>query len=373
VVPSGELTVDKDYYERAWPFVPAVGFNAILELPMIQFEVFEGNDAEDMGKVVLPNDMFGLPIRKDVIHEVYWSHRRALAGYREEMQLYKWEWPGSNKKVRRQQRSGKARMGRRKAPGKYEGAKAKAIKPKDMRKKMLRKKIYLAFRSMLSAKYVQGQLHVVDSFRVNSHKTKHVVAHLRRIVGYTCNSCLLVHEGERDVNDNFRWATAHISAVRRENVEGLNTYLLLKYRQVIFTETALQKLIHEVQTYPEKLGWLPRYATPTNEPAPRPDKVPGWCKEWAERKDELKKTEFRAKAFFDTAKQWKWSHELKGPLKVRRYDPLKGFRLKDFSLYPSKAPWEKFEVADLYADEQPLDLVYEPPALGVLDGADDED
>ena len=33
---------------------------------------------------------------------------------------------------------------------------------------------------------------------------------------------------------------------------------------------------------------------------------------------------------------------------VRRYDPLKGFRLKDFSLYPSKAPWEKFEVADLY-------------------------
>jgi len=79
------------------------------------------------------------------------------------------------------------------------------------------------------------------------------------------------------------------------------------------------------------------------------------------------------KGFFDTAKQWKWSHELKGPLKVRRYDPLKGFRLKDFSLYPTKAPWEKFEVADLYVDEQPLDLVYEPPALGVNDGADDAD
>lgn len=37
--------------------------------------------------------------------------------------------------------------------------------------------------------------------------------------GRKCPSALLVHEGTTDVNDNFRYATAHILAVRRENVE----------------------------------------------------------------------------------------------------------------------------------------------------------
>ena len=38
------------------------------------------------------------------------------------------------------------------------------------------------FKCALSAKFVQGQIHVVDSFRIGSHKTKHAVKHLRRIV-----------------------------------------------------------------------------------------------------------------------------------------------------------------------------------------------
>lgn len=36
--------------------------------------------------------------------------------------------------------------------------------------------------------------------------------------GTNCNSALLIHEGHDDVNENFRWATAHITGVKRTDV-----------------------------------------------------------------------------------------------------------------------------------------------------------
>ena len=43
-----------------------------------------------------------------------------------------------------------------------------------------------------------------DSFNLQSHKTKHLVQHLRRLLGHRCHSALLVHEGNLDINDNCR-------------------------------------------------------------------------------------------------------------------------------------------------------------------------
>ncbi len=43
--------------------------------------------------------------------------------------------------------------------------------------------IHKALRVMLSAKFTQDQIKVVDNFNIRSHKTKHAVRALRRIVG----------------------------------------------------------------------------------------------------------------------------------------------------------------------------------------------
>lgn len=57
--------------------------------------------------------------------------------------------------------------------------------------------------------------------------------------GRKCPSALLVHEGTTDVNDNFRYATAHILAVRRENVEvRLFLNYLLAAAAIRFVSTA---------------------------------------------------------------------------------------------------------------------------------------
>lgn len=163
----------------------------------------------------------------------------------------------------------------------------------------------------------------------------------------------MVHEGHLDINDNCRWASAHIPGIHRENVEGVNVYNLLKYHEILITEVALTKLIREIQTYPSKRNWGQKFATPDGLPAPVPEKVEGWNAAWVARKERLVNSEFRQKEFFHQQQKWKWSPELKGPLKIPREDALAGFRVKDFLLQPEKPIWDKLEA--LYADDEPLD------------------
>merc|ERR1712048_38724 len=232
------------------------------------------------------------------------------------------------------------------------------------RVKMNTRVVWRALRVMLSAKYVQDLIKVVDSFNLQSHKTKHLVRHLRRIVGRRCRSALLVHEGNVDVNDNFRWASAHIASVHRENVEGVSVYNLLKYHQIIFTEPSLMKFISDIQNFPKKRGWGHKNATPDGKPAPVPDKVPGWNKEWIEKKERLRNAEFRAREYYYEQQKWKWSHELKGPLKVPRHDALDSFRVKDFLLNPEEPIWGKLE--SLYVDDEPLEEAPDDDEFGDL-------
>jgi ribosomal protein L4 len=358
----GDL-IDVKTLIRNWSTIPAVGFNSILKLPVYQFERLSSVNTTDLditgpavGGLIVPNDVFGVPLRKDIAFRVYQYHRRALAGYQETMQLYKWEWVGRNAKHRKQLETGRSRMGRRKAPGKYEGVFAHPLRPKDWRQGINRRMVYHGLKIMLSAKFAQGQITVVDSFNVGSHKTKHLVTHLRNILGTRSNSALLVHEGHRDVNDNFRWGTAHLPQVRRENVEGVSVYTLAKYREVVITEKALKKLIHNLQEYPKQRGWVPISATPDGKSAHIPTPVPGWNSEWLEKRRKLLESEFRSKLLHEERRNWKWSSSLKGPLKVPANDPLRGFRVKNHSLFDETRndKIKKFEFQELFADDEPI-------------------
>jgi large subunit ribosomal protein L4 len=350
---------------RNWHTLPAVGLNSILNLPVWQFErVHPSIDAPtdsdapetSLGSVIVPNSVFGVPLRKDLAFRVYQYHRRALAGYQETMQFHKWEWVGRNAKHRKRLETGASRMGRRKAPGKYEGVFAHPLRPTDWRQSICRRVVHRALRVMLSAKFAQGQVRVVDSFNIHSHKTKHLVAHVRNLLGPKCNSALFIHEGNRDVNDNFRWASAHLPQIRRENVEGVNVYTLAKYREVVITEKALEKLIRSIEDYPRKRGWLPVNATPNGERAPVPEMVPGWDAEWRDRRRKLQQSEQRGKLFAEERRNWKWNPNLRGPLKIPANDKLAGFRLRDYTLFEATKNDKRFEFNDLFADDDPIEI-----------------
>ena len=340
---------------RNWSTIPAVGFNSILKLPIHKFERTgsRAGDAAVVGDVIVPNTVFGVPLRKDLAFRAYQYHRRALAGYQETMQLHKWEWVGRNAKHRKQLETGKSRMGRRKAPGKYEGVFAHPLRPKDWRENVNRRVIFSALKTMLSAKFAQGQIRVVDSFTIGSHKTKNVSVHFRNLLGNRANSVLCVHQGKNDVNDHFRWSVAHLPQIRRENVHSLNVYLLAKYRELVITEKALQQLIQHIETYPSKRGWLPVAATPDGCVVEPPPVVPGWNSEWNLRRKKLQESEYRGKILNEQRRQWKWSPMLRGALKVPANDRLSGFRVRDETLF-KEGTSSSYEFQELFQDDEPL-------------------
>ncbi|KAI4840012.1 ribosomal protein L4 [Plasmodium brasilianum] len=357
----------KTLMRNNWTF-PAVGFNSKLEIPIYKFETDKqdeenGNhhDQQDgncnVKYISVPNDIFGLPIRSDILHKCYYFYRSALAGYTERMQLYKWEWPGSTKKYRSQKKSGKARMNWRKTCGRYLGVKNHPIRPFDQRTKINRKLLWKGMKILLSAKFAQDQIKVVDHFLVKSHKTKYTVKYLRNILGTNCNSALLVHEGKTDMNDNFAWACANIASIKRENVEGVNIYNLLKYRYVVFTYKALKNIMYELKIYPYKMKWLPTYATPDNSKAPKPQKVKNWNIFWLEKKKRNQFSYFDKDALKKRIQEWKWSSDLKGPLKVKKHDPYKNFILTKFQCNDPPPEYIRYEY--LFNVDKEVDNVYD--------------
>uniref|UniRef100_A0A0G4GI03 Large ribosomal subunit protein uL4m n=1 Tax=Chromera velia CCMP2878 TaxID=1169474 RepID=A0A0G4GI03_9ALVE len=365
----GEI-VDLKTLLRNVSSMPPMGFQSVLEVPVWKFDCWEGDTEGELGTVVLPSEIFNVPLRTHLVHSAYWFHRYAMAGWTERMQLSKWEWPGSHSKFRTQKNSGRSRMGWKKAPGKYLGVFSKPFRPHDQRIKIFKRKLYLALKVMLTAKFAQAQIIVVDNFNLRSHKTKYAVQNFRRLVGHRCNSCLCIHEGRGDVNNNFRWAVANLTAVRRENVEAVSSFNVLRCKQLMITEKALQKLIFNIQQYPKGRGWAIKYATPDGKRAPRPKKVPGWDQQWREQKEREEKARFDRRLLRERKMKWRWSNDLKGPMKIQRNDPLAGFRVSDFSRSSTLYPWDRTE--ELVVDEEPLDPEEDPRGSEEVRAALDE-
>ncbi|KAK6516769.1 54S ribosomal protein, mitochondrial [Arthrobotrys conoides] len=113
-----------------------------------------------------------LPLRRDILHRaiVYEgnAHRlgRAKTKYRSEI-------VGSNKKLRPQKGSGRARLGDVSSPMLRGGAKAHGPKPRDFRTDLPKKVYDLAFRTALSYRYRQGQLIVIgEAIHPDHSKTR---------------------------------------------------------------------------------------------------------------------------------------------------------------------------------------------------------
>lgn len=339
----GEVADVATVVRNHWAF-PLMGFNSVLEIPVYPFEVLQHQSCRYYRTITLPNDIFGVPIRPDIVFRAWKFYMKAYTGWTERMNLFKWEWPGTRKKHRKQN-SGQARMNWRRSPGRWPGVHSNPRhRPRNHRQKLNKKVIFAALKMVLSAKFAQDQLRVVEHFNLTSHKTKHCVTYLRRLVGLRSQRVLLIH-GDRvgDVNDNFRWACGGISGIERHTPKTVSVYNLVKSGKVIISRYALEKLIYNIKAYPKQQGWRIRCATPDGNPAPRPKPVPGWNTVWLRKKQQETFMEY-GELLKRMKLHWRWSEETKGPTKVWRHDPFTGFRLKEWELKQSKAPWEKWEL-----------------------------
>jgi large subunit ribosomal protein L4 len=94
-----------------------------------------------------------------------------------------------------------------------------------------------ALRSALSAKLRDGELRVVREFTLADHKTKnfsHVLATLE-----AKKTVLLV---ETEANENLARASSNLKGVKLVQNQAVTVYDLLKFQDVLLTESAARKL-----------------------------------------------------------------------------------------------------------------------------------
>ncbi len=194
---------------------------------------------EDTGrKVQLNDDIYGIEPNE---HVMYLAVRQYLADQRQGTHKSKErsELSGSTRKLFRQKGTGGARRGDINSPLLRGGARVFGPKPRDYSFKLNKKVKVLARKSALSSKITDGAIRVVEDFNFDAIKTKQMVQVLDsfKVNG---NSNLFVFA---EPNKNIVLSARNIQRTQIAEARNLNTYDILKAKNIFLTESALQPIV----------------------------------------------------------------------------------------------------------------------------------
>jgi large subunit ribosomal protein L4 len=181
------------------------------------------------------DDVFGGEFKQALIHQVVVAYQAGgRAGTK--AQLSRGELSGTTKKFKKQ-KGGGARHGDYRAPIFVGGGVTFAAKPRSYEQKVNRKAYRVAIRSILSELNRQGRLKVVESFGIDTPKTKSMVAKLAELE--VSGRVLLVSE---DANEALFLASRNIPYLHVVDVVALNPVSLVGSDHVIMTVEAVKKV-----------------------------------------------------------------------------------------------------------------------------------
>jgi len=191
---------------------------------------------EKTGEIELNDAVFQAPINRHLMWEAV---NHFLASRREGSACTKTrgEVAGSGRKLWKQKGTGRARVGDLRTPKWRGGGTVHGPQPRSFEYAFPKKKRRGALRCALSDKLANGRMKIVDSWNIDSHRTKELVKVLDRLEGN--GRTLVVDERE---SFNLLLASRNLPAVKFASALGLNIHDLLKYDQLIISTAAVQKL-----------------------------------------------------------------------------------------------------------------------------------
>ncbi|MCX7646815.1 MAG: 50S ribosomal protein L4 [Rhodobacteraceae bacterium] len=193
-------------------------------------------EAKKAGSVELPDEIFGLEPRADILHRVVrWQRARAQAGTHST--LGKSDVSYSTKKIYRQKGTGGARHGSRKAPIFRKGGVYKGPVPRSHAHDLPKKVRALGLRHALSAKAKAGALVILEAAELKEPKTA-TLAKALKTLGWKRT---LVIDGAA-VNENFARAAANIEGLDVLPSMGANVYDILRRDTLVLTKAGVEAL-----------------------------------------------------------------------------------------------------------------------------------
>jgi large subunit ribosomal protein L4 len=181
------------------------------------------------------DEVFGGEFKQALIHQVVVAYQAGgRAGTK--AQLSRGELSGTTKKFKKQ-KGGGARHGDYRAPIFVGGGVTFAAKPRNFEQKVNRKAYRVALRSILAELNRQGRLKVVESFGIDTPKTKAMVAKLAEL--QVSGRMLLVSE---DANEATFLAARNIPYIHVVDVLALNPVSLVGSDHIVMTVDAVKKI-----------------------------------------------------------------------------------------------------------------------------------
>ena len=193
-------------------------------------------DNEEIGELELADEVFGLPIRRDILARVVnWQLAKRRTGTHKTKGIS--EIRGTTKKPYTQKGTGRARQGSLRSPQFRGGARifGPVVRSHafDLQKKVRR----LGLKIALSAKQDEGKLVLIDAAHVGEAKTKALRA---RLAALGWDSVLIIDGSV--VEENFVRATRNLPRVDVMPQQGANVYDILRRDTLVLTREAVRQL-----------------------------------------------------------------------------------------------------------------------------------
>jgi large subunit ribosomal protein L4 len=192
-------------------------------------------DGQETGSIELSDDIFNVEIKEHLVHMAVVHY---LNNQRQGTKATKTraEVRGGGRKPWRQKGTGNARHGSKSSPIWKGGGVTFAHKPRDFSTKMNKKVKRYALKSVLTSKFADEKLVVLEDFQLDDIKTKEAIKVLDNINAN--NALIVIGEDEK----NAYYSLRNIEGVQTANVNIINVYDILKYDKLVVTKDSVLKM-----------------------------------------------------------------------------------------------------------------------------------
>jgi large subunit ribosomal protein L4 len=190
---------------------------------------------EKVGEVELNEKVFDLIVKEHLLHDVV---KMQLAGRRAGNACTKTriEVTGGGIKPWRQKGTGRARAGSNTSSIWRGGGVAFGPKPRDYSTKLNKKVRKLAMAMAMSARLQEGNLIILDDFRMDSIKTKDFVKVMQDL---KIENGLIITPA---LNENVHRSARNVNGYKVLPTEGLNVYDILLHKKLVLLQPAIEGL-----------------------------------------------------------------------------------------------------------------------------------
>ena len=196
-----------------------------------------GNPVEEMN---WPEEVLNYPVKDHLVYETVVNY---LANQRQGTASTKTkaEISGGGRKPWRQKGTGRARAGSNRSPLWRHGGTTFGPRPRDYGYELPKKARKNALKSALAAKLGDNLLLIINEINISQPKTKEAAAWLKNL---KIDSALIIESRE---NKNLFQAVRNIPEVKAVDGEKLNTYDVLRYKWLVFSQKEFNSLLERLR------------------------------------------------------------------------------------------------------------------------------